>query len=221
MKLAHPVLDRIFDFEGSCVHTLIIESPDFFRSFLSDICGQMNGREGEVVLSEGEKILDISSRLEIITDFVTFDINQKGLITKMLSAIEKKALDGEHYLKTNELLQSMELYASELFFDAPCQLSCAKLSIANLLKSMGIAILDDFESIPEKIVDYMSLVYEFDREKLFVTVNMRSFFGETVMNEFVKTVIDHGIRLLMLENRELSPLENEKRIIIDCDMCEI
>ena len=221
MKLAHPMLNQVFDFDGTSVHTLIIESPEFFNAFLTDICAQINGHKGEIVLSRGEKIIDISSGLELITDFVTFDINQKGLIAKIISFLEKNALDAGHYLQTNEFLHSLELYISELFFAAPCQLSCAKLTISNLLKSMGISVLDDFDSVPEKIIDYMSLVYEFDREKLFVTVNMRSYFGETVMNGFVKSVIDHGIKLLMIENRENTLLDNEKRIIIDQDMCEI
>ena len=56
---------------------------------------------------------------------------------------------------------------------------------------------------------------------LLVTVNMRSYFGETVVNAFVKTVIDHGIKLLMIEDHERTPVENEKRLIIDVDMCEI
>ena len=221
MKLAHPMLDRVFNFDETGACTLIAESPEFFNAFLSDICNQLDGRKGEAVISRGDKILDMSGNLEMITDFLTFDINQKGLLTKILSSLEKTALDGSHYLQTNELLQKLEAYASELFFTSPCRLAYSKLSVPNLLKSMGIAILDDFDSVPEKIVDYMSLVYEFDKPKLFVTVNMRSYFGDTVMSNFVKSVTDHGIRLLMVENREYTRLENEKRIIIDRDMCEI
>ena len=221
MKLAHPMLSRVFNFDGTGVCTLVAESPEFFSAFLTDVCNQLEGRDGETVLSRGNKTLDISGSLELITDFITFDINQKGLLTKIISSLEKTALNESNYLKTNELLQSLELYVSELFFTAPCQLAYAKLSISNLLKSIGLTILDDFESVPEKLINYMSLVCEFDKEKLFVTVNMRSYFGDRVMNEFVKSVIDHGIHLLMIENRDYTPLQNEKRIIIDRDMCEI
>ncbi len=221
MKLAHPMLSRVFDFDGTGVCTLVAESPEFFNTFLTDICNQLNGRDGEAVLSRGVKSLDISGNIEVITDFITFDINQKSLLTKIIASLEKTALNETNYLKTNELLQKLELYASELFFTAPCQLAYTKLTFSNLLKSFGITILDDFESIPEKLINYMSLVYEFDREKLFVTVNMRSYFGDTVMKEFVKSVLDHGILLLMVENCDRSPLPYEKRIIIDRDMCEI
>lgn len=221
MKLAHPMLDRVFSFDETGVCTLIAESPEFFNAFLTDICNQLDGRDGETVLSRGDKLLDISGNLEMITDFITFDINQKGLLTKILTSLEKTALDGSHYLQTNRLLQELEAYTSELFFTAPCRLAFPKLSISSLLKSMGVTVLDDFDSVPEKLVDYMSLVYEFDKPKLFVTVNMRSYFGDTVMSSFVKSVADHGIRLLMVENREYTRLENEKRVIIDRDMCEI
>ena len=103
------MLSRVFEFDGMSVNTLIAESPEFFRAFLTDINDQLGGRDGEAVLSRGEKLLDISGYLEVITDFVTFDINQKGLLSKIVSNLEKTALDAEHYLRTNQLLQGLAM----------------------------------------------------------------------------------------------------------------
>ena len=72
----------------------------------------------------------------------------------------------------------------------------------------------------EKILDYMELVREFDRNKLFITVNMRSFFDDELITEFMKTVVSHEYRILMLESNAYLRLTLEKRITIDADLCE-
>ena len=67
----------------------------------------------------------------------------------------------------------------------------------------------------------MELIYEFDRQKLFITVNMRSFVSDAEAELFARTVIAHGYRVLMLESAERERLSNENRLIIDGDLCEI
>lgn len=73
----------------------------------------------------------------------------------------------------------------------------------------------------EKLIDYMSLVREFDRDKLFVFVNLRSWFTDDEVSLFVNTVLAHKHMILLIDNCEYPKLENERRIIIDRDLCEI
>ena len=54
-----------------------------------------------------------------------------------------------------------------------------KISVTTLFKAIGIELHDDYEGeygAAEKLIDYMELVREFDRDKVFITINMRSFF---------------------------------------------
>ena len=67
----------------------------------------------------------------------------------------------------------------------------------------------------------MQLVCAFDRPKLFVTVNMRSYVPDREMELFAQTALSRGCRILMLENREYPRLAQEKRWIVDSDLCEI
>lgn len=46
---------------------------------------------------------------------------------------------------------------------------------------VGESHIDMIDSDAEKLIDYMELVREFDRDKLFVTVNMRGFFVDSEM----------------------------------------
>ena len=86
----------------------------------------------------------------------------------------------------------------------------------------GILLLNTVYGNPiEKLIDYMSLVRDLDRDKLFVFVNLRSWFTDNEVSLFVKTVLAHKYRILLIDNCEYPKLENERRIIIDRDLCEI
>ena len=80
---------------------------------------------------------------------------------------------------------------------------------------------DEYACISEKILDYMELVREFDRSKLFFTVNLRSFLSNDEAELFMQDVVSHGFHLMMFENREYPKCQMEKRLIVDKDLCEI
>ena len=67
----------------------------------------------------------------------------------------------------------------------------------------------------------MTLVRELDKEKLFVFVNLRSWFLDEEVESFMQTALSHKFNVLLLDNREYTRLPGEKRTIIDRDLCEI
>ena len=71
----------------------------------------------------------------------------------------------------------------------------------------------------ERLLDYMELVREFDRPKLFITVNMRSFLSDEIIEKFLKTAINHEHKLLMIESKGYLLLKHEKRLTVDQDLC--
>ena len=68
---------------------------------------------------------------------------------------------------------------------------------------------------------YMSLVREHDREKLFISVNMRSYYTDEQMNTFLRTLLGHDYRVVLIESVAREKLSDTKRIILDKDLCEI
>lgn len=48
----------------------------------------------------------------------------------------------------------------------------------------------------------MELVREYDSERMFITLNLRSYISDNEMNKFVNDVVVRGYKLLMLENTE-------------------
>ena len=112
------------------------------------------------------------------------------------------------------------IFLDELVFALPGDICCDKCSVAGLLKGMGIRLEDRYEAPLERLLDLMELVREFDQDKLFVIVGLRSCFGNEKVGSFFKTVLDHGYRVLLLDCVAKENLPREKRLTIDNDLCE-
>ena len=94
-------------------------------------------------------------------------------------------------------------------------------SISALLKAASPEIRGEDATIAERVLDYMELIEEFDRQRLFFTLNMRSFVTDEEMEHFASTAISHGHHIIGIESTAHAMLSMEKRIIIDSDLCEI
>jgi CRISPR type II-A-associated protein Csn2 len=221
MKYAYPEIGGYFDFDDGMIHSIVIENPDFFYHLLSDFQAQMDGYGGKGVVSVSDTPVELSKYVEVLDAFVPFEMNRKSLLTKITAALEKNAVNPAHYEKTMQFLRDAELYLDQIAFDFPCDIVFPKLSIGTLLKSVAPQLRDEKTSLCEKVLDYFELVCEFDRPKLFVLVNFRSYVNDRDLELFAKTVILHGYNVLMIESAEKRKLEIEKRRIIDEDLCEI
>lgn len=220
MILAHPQLDTVLEFGGSNVNALVVEHPDFYRSLICDLYGQLQGEAGKLILSEKGKTLPISKWVELVDNCIHFELNRKSLLTKVCAAMERTAVSESFFLKTSELLCALEHYVDELAFELPSDIVCEKCSVAGILKGIGVSIRDDYDDPLERLIDFMELVREFDRDKLFVLVGLRSFFADQQVEAFLKTLLDHGYRVLLLDCVSREKLSSEKRLTIDNDLCE-
>lgn len=220
MILCHPQIDTLIDFSAEGIPSLVIEEPSFFCSVLMDLYAQKDGEEGVMILSEEGETLPIYTWVEIIDNPLRFELNRKPLLNRIASAMEKNAQSGELFLKTTAILQQLEQYIEELAFPLECDIVCERCSVGGLIKGVGIALRDEYDSPLERLIDYMELVREFDRDKLFAVINLRSFFSDGDVESFLDTVSAHGYRVLLMDCLDRKKLPQERRITIDNDLCE-
>ncbi len=221
MKYVYPEIGKVFETGSDFVNTLVIENQGLFCRIIEDFQNQINGFEGKGVLSTDDKIMPMNKNLEVFSQFVPFEINRKNLISKICSAIEAKAINEGFCFKTSELMTEIESFLMELSFDFDCNLSFEKLNFASLVKASGLEIADDYDSLGEKIIDLMELITEFDREKFYVIINLRSYLSDEETERFMDTVIRHRFSVLMIESNEHLLLPRESRFLVDKDLCEI
>lgn len=221
MKFAYPTIDEVFDTENGMYNSVIIENKNLFSEIITDLYNQKNGNTGKAVVSEDYMPVSVVKKVEIIDRFIPFEMNTKAILNAITSALEKSALSEENIGRSFEITAEVERFLTDIAFEFPCDISFSGVSVPSIIKHSGIAVESGFDNISEKVCEYMNLVTEFVGKKMFITLNMRSFINDDEMENFIKTVLTHGYNIIAFENCAYKKLKNEKRFIIDEDLCEI
>ena len=221
MKLVYPDIETHLVFEDGSFPALIIENQNLFFNFIDDISRQINNESGNAVLSSDNTPIPISGNIDLLTDFFSFGINRKNLLTKIISDLEKQAVDEDFFETSQQLLGKVEKWVIDLAFCADIDVDLPKLSISSLLKSTGLCIKDDFVSLPEKLLTYIDLATRYKLCQIFIFVNLRSFLDYDTISQFTESCCLHGHKILLLDNCAYPRIYREQRTIIDTDLCEI
>lgn len=221
MKLAYSTLQNIIEIKGDTIHSIVVENPKYYYNMVKDFMDQMEGKEGGWTVSENDKPLAVNKCVEVLFDFISINVNQKTLIAKIVNEMERMANKEENINGTMQLLSDIERFVLYLNEDFDLSINCDKLTISQLLKSIGISVSVETDDLIEILYSYMQLVRQFIGDKLFVFVNLRSFVSQKQFSDFAMTIIGHGYQVIFLENKEYDKIAKESRLIIDQDLCEI
>ena len=222
MKLIHTELAGEILKERKAFSEWIIESPELFSGYLQEIYGQCAKREGRFVLSDGDKEVELTKVVEIITDPFAVDLNGRKILNRLYTELVDVSRAAEMYTQTLELTQRIQEYILQLeektnhifqFND--------EMDISGLLKMMEVKIEDSDDFFFERLCSYIKNAVNVLGVRLFVFVNLRSYLTDEQMQELIKEVIYQEIQALFIENQERACLEGGMRYIIDKDYCEI
>lgn len=220
MKFVYSDMGHILQFEGGYVNELVIENKKLFFEVVNNISLQADGMLGKCVLSIADKPVEFSKYADVTVQFAPFELNRKNLLTKLCAAIEKNAMLAEYYATTSELLSTVERYVLQLSEDLPFDVNCKKLTIGAIIKAISPEIEESEKSTLERIFAYMELVRELDRDRLFIMVNMRTYFTDEEMQVFCESASLHGFRVLLIEGVAHPKINYTKRYTVDEDLCE-
>lgn len=222
MMIAYPAADICCEIREDRIRTIVIENQHMFYNMISDIRSQLDGNNGKVVLSEDHTPLDMRKAADLITQFVPFTVNQKDLITKLYAALKKKAVNEKMYQYTQEIYRSIGEYIYRLIEDEESELDIVMPDdITGILKAFDVRFDDSELTLPEKILEYMLSTSELKGQRLFITVNLRSYLTDRETEELFQSLLLKKIPLMCIESADHPRLINEEVIIIDKDMCVI
>ena len=105
MKLIHFGLSGTLLDDGIDFAEWIIESPESFSGYVLELSTQIDGNEGQFVLSDKNKELDLAKKAELIFNPFTVDINERKILNKLYMELSDLSKEEEMYIKTVELLR--------------------------------------------------------------------------------------------------------------------
>ena len=221
MKLLYSDFSPPLLLDEGCVCSLVVENGPALRRLVMDLQQQIAGAKGDCVLSDADAPIDMAKYAELFVQLVPFSCNRRTLLSRVLDAAEQKAINTDHFEQTHSLYAAIERYLLELGEEFSLSVDAERITVSGLFKLAGAAIEEDQTDMLGTILDYMDLVAELEREKVFFFVHLRSYFSDEEMQLFFSSARQRKHRIIMLESTEHPLLEEEKRIIIDADLCAI
>src|SRR5699024_5626308 len=87
--------------------------------------------------------------------------------------------------------------------------------VTALLKVMDMRFEDEYDTLSDKVMEYIMNVEKLEGSKLHILVNFRSYVNRREVECFCETMIKHNINILLIDNVEYDKFNFEKRIIVD------
>lgn len=222
MILAHEDIKNTIIIEYNILCEWIIESPELFSQYYLELWNQINGLDGKFVLSHKDKELAFSKTAILISNPLTIDINEKKIISKVYADLLKIANDERMFIRTKELSSMLQQYFFELEHHYEITLSINEdIELQGLLKLLGVKVETESCDYFEQLLQYIKLQAILLGKKLFILVNIRSYFTEQQIQELFYWAQYNEIYLLLLESFQRDFTNKTKKYIIDYDQCEI
>ena len=199
---------------------LVIENQALFYNVCNSLYEQSNKCSGILILSDNEKVLDFAKSAEVILQFVPFESNKKSLITKLYKRISEDA-NAIFYDETSVVISELSRYIYKLIDEYNSDLEIDDVDVQGLLKLFNVKFSSDNSNLAEKLFSYCKNVVNLEGNKLFIFVGLRSYMTDDEFFSFTKTLIDHKIASLFVENVDRRVSCNEVKTVIDADLCVI
>lgn len=193
-----------------------------FRNLVQELFAQANGKDGRFVLSDNDKSIKISDKIQFILDVFSLTINSKKAIDKIYSNLIENIESSELYMKkeilNSELINLIEGSIERMEYNL--EYSC-EYDFKNILKICNVHFEED-EELPEKIAQYMKVYKNLLGYEIFTFINVAAYLSDEEVLKIIKYSNYNKINLLFIEQTDNRNCFNEaEKYIIDKDLCEI
>lgn len=222
MKLVYQELVPLMELEENKVTVLIVEDPVTFRKLTMALYNQVNGEDGNWVLSVNGKVLSLEKQMSLLTDFLNFDYNTRKVLTALYNELQLLAVDEKNFLDTAAFKSSILAYVDNLLTQVDYPLIMDEdFKLNDLFKLVNVRFESNEADLLEKLVDYLEVCGRFLKLKVVGFVNLKSFLSIQELEQLYQEAFYKKIQLFLLEPREALKNENEKIVIIDNDLCVV
>ena len=221
MKLVNMDLGIDIDIEENDIYELIIEHEDSFSKAVGSLVKQIEGEDGDFIISANNKPLKVEKQADVIIDFVSLSTNSRKIINKLYSSLDKTA-EGyvlEKAAINSEIIRLLEkltisLGYGELDYNLTFEWN-------DIFKAYNVRFIEEYTSILDRLVSYFKVISELTDINIVFLVNVKSYLNLSDIAKLYQMIKYYKVNVVLLESMERSWDNHEKRYIIDKDRCFI
>ena len=221
MKLIYPEYLLSICLEENKVYVVSAEHPEVYSAILRDVWNQVQGGSGGFVLSENEKIMNIAKEVECVFNPFLVECNEKRIINKLYQEL-KEEIDDFFPRESAELNQFIVNFLDKVANRSPYALEYdLDIDIAGLLKLYDVKIESVYETLIERIIEYIKVMNQICNVGIFVFVDLKHYLSEADLMQMYEFAFYEKIILIIIEPIHTPCLPGEKCWTIDKDLCII
>lgn len=221
MKLTYSTYGIMFELEENKVNVFIIEDPTVLVEVVYSLSEQCEGQEGEFVLSEENKVLNISKNVSFVKEPFSIDCNNRKILTKLYQELERESITGVEEMQ-GDFYKSYISYITNLCQKSDFLLTFVdKPELQDILKLAEVKIDVQTQSILEKVIEYIKISSNLFNQHIFVFLNLKLFLSEQEIEELYKECFYRKVHLILIEATYQMKRAEEKICVIDKDKCVI
>ncbi len=217
--LKHYNWEHSIRFEDGSITHLFIENPITFRKYVLELLQQINGEDGDFVLSDPNEI-PISKNLIMLTDPINLQFDEKKInskINKDLLTIATGTPEIER--ESFSLIAGLERYALRIAEEYGYNIEYDVPEASSLLKMLSFHISTEYESQADKLLEWMNITHDILKIENFVLLNLQTYFSESELKLLYAEASSSKHNLLLINQFNYYSLPDS--IIIDQDNCEL
>ncbi len=221
MKLIHSGYQLELHLKENQITVLTIENQKAYRTILMDLWNQVEGSEGEIILSEGEKVKKISKEIELIFNPFGLDCNNRKVINKLYQEIKEvsdETLIQDHAVVNKNIIEYLEKITEHVPYALDFEVD---LDLNALLKMYNVRISCLGESLLEKIIEYMRTMSRVCNIRIFIFVGLKHYLTVDELEQLYESAIYEKNYLISIESVFTKQISGERCWILDKDLCII
>ncbi|MGN0383627.1 MAG: type II-A CRISPR-associated protein Csn2 [Eubacterium sp.] len=222
MRLVERELGLGIEFKENVVSVIVVEDVDLRLPIVEELYSQVMGKDGNWLLAENEKNYELSKKAEIILEPFSLELNNKKVKTKLYQDIKTIAQDF-CFSQGLEVHSHICNYLENLLERIPYPVKYEEeWNILELLKAYGVELVEECDSICEKLFNYIRIVNHVCGISIFITVNIKQYLTKEQIFELYKIAMYSKIQLVLIEFNMLNEkFDCEEIYILDKDSCII
>ena len=220
MKLAHIALENQIDFKNDKIVFWNIEDTQIYYEFVRELKNQIDGEDGNFVLSNNLKSLKLDSNAEIIVGPFDMAFDSKKIANLISKRIVQTAVEDDYFIKFQTIEKSIMEYLRNLIIDADLPVEVGPIEIENLIKASSFKTSES-NSFYDNLVNYVSLLLNLSKPKLLILVDIKRYIKPESFTQFLHFLQYEDINVLFVDCFLRKILNNGARTyFLDKDHCE-
>ena len=159
----------------------------------------INTEETDIIITDGKKQLNLDLNTIYIDNILSLDLNTRKSITSLQKNISDTVSKSDLLFTFQQLKDEVNTFINKVKSMVLRNIVYDDFNFEELLKVMNVRLFSDYNKPEEMVLNFLELMIELTKVKVFFIHNVFHYFNETVIEEINKFCMINKIPIVYIE----------------------